>query len=496
MSKIRIIDKNSERAVRFERELLTYLRHPFIVNMIYSFQDYDNLYLIIDYLNGGDLRFHMCRTRRNLGFTEIETRFFIGCLILALEYIHSNNIIHRDIKPENLIFEKIGYLRITDFGIAKIYRKDNHNDTSGTPGYMSPEVIQCQNHTKAVDYYAIGIIGYELMMGRRPYNGKNRIDIREQILSFQAKINDYDLPKNWSKNSADFINNLLIRKPEKRLGFKSIEELKNHSWFDNFNWNDLSNKKMESPFIPPETDNYDKKYCNSVEQEDAATKERYEKIIKGKLNENAFINFTYYPLADNSNKIIKYNHHIIKKLNIPLHKRNISTELNYKLIENSILNERNNKKSKIFDKKNKNNKLIDYSLKYFNQRDSNKLYNRNNYLELISYRLNGNNTNYIDNKTNMSNNIIIKPKNNSENKTKHINNKKNNIVEKISTEKSMDLAKNNLKKKNSQIKKRRFNSYNGKFMNQIDIVNINNNNTNNKVVNERKILNKKNKINN
>jgi protein kinase A len=163
MSKTKIIDKKSEKSIKYERELLSRLKHPFIVNMQYAFQDHENLYLVMDLLTGGDLRYHVSRHRK---FSEEQTRFFIACILLGLEYIHNNNIIHRDIKPENLVLDERGYVRITDFGIAKLYQKENSSETSGTPGYMSPEVMCAQNHTIAVDYFALGVIAYEFMNGR------------------------------------------------------------------------------------------------------------------------------------------------------------------------------------------------------------------------------------------------------------------------------------------------------------------------------------------
>lgn len=135
----------------------------------------------MDLLNGGDLRYHICRHRR---FTEEQTSkfhgnqgvgFFIACLVAGLEYIHNKNIIHRDIKPENLVLDEegtlgdlnsIGYVRITDFGIARIWRPDNAQDTSGTPGYMAPEVMCRQNHGVSVDYFAVGVMAFECMFGR------------------------------------------------------------------------------------------------------------------------------------------------------------------------------------------------------------------------------------------------------------------------------------------------------------------------------------------
>lgn len=128
----------------------------------------------MDLLLGGDLRFHLARQKR---FTEEQTRFFVACLLQALEMVHGANIIHRDIKPENLVFDVNGYLKLTDFGIARESPKkdkngnleDNSNETSGTPGYMAPEVMCKNNHGIAADYFAIGVIAWECMYGRRPY---------------------------------------------------------------------------------------------------------------------------------------------------------------------------------------------------------------------------------------------------------------------------------------------------------------------------------------
>jgi len=110
----------------------------------------------------------------------------VACLVAGLEVCHEKNIIHRDIKPENLVIDEDGYLRITDFGIARIWRPENAQDTSGTPGYMAPEVMCRVNHTTTVDYFAVGVMAYECMFGRRPYVGKSRKEIRDHILSKQV----------------------------------------------------------------------------------------------------------------------------------------------------------------------------------------------------------------------------------------------------------------------------------------------------------------------
>ena len=419
MSKVRVIERRSEKSVLFERGLLAFLRHPFIVNLIYSFQDYENLYLVIDYLNGGDLRFHLCQKHL---FSEEQTKFFLANLILGLEYIHKNNVIHRDIKPENLILESKGYLRITDFGIAKIAQKCNYQDTSGTPGYMSPEVIKSQNHTKAVDYFAVGVIGYELMNGKRPYRGKNRKEIKEKMLAYQAEIKEDEIPIGWSKVACNFINGLLIRKPEKRLGYKSIEEIKKNIWFNNFNWNALAKKTIESPFIPPNKDNYDKKYCNSIDETGLKTKERYEEIMQSKYYEDCFKNFTFYCIEENKN-IIKNNNN---NSNNTIHKRFISTQLYYNnkgvTIDNNhnIIPHLKNQKKKSSNKNNIEKSLVQVFKKSLNSSNNrqNKLLNGPNlYLELLSSRSN----NTLQNSSCSKNNNIIAANTDGNNVTNLLN---------------------------------------------------------------------------
>jgi serum/glucocorticoid-regulated kinase 2 len=135
MSKAKIISKKSVTSVMNEKIFLAKLTHPFLVNMNCSFQDREHLYLIMDYLDGGDLRYHIGNRRY---FNERETKFFIANILIGLQFLHKHKVIHRDIKPENLVLDSQGYLRITDLGISRELKPENSCDTSGTPGYMAP----------------------------------------------------------------------------------------------------------------------------------------------------------------------------------------------------------------------------------------------------------------------------------------------------------------------------------------------------------------------
>ena len=164
---------------------------------------------------------------------------------------------------------------------------------------MAPEVMKGLGHSFSVDYFAIGIIGYEFMLGKRPYNGKNRNEIKEQMFTIQAKIKRNEIAKGWSLESRDFINKLLRRKPEQRLGsIDGIQELKEHYWLKYYPWKELENRTLPGPFIPEKRDNFDKKYCEGIEKISENTRLRYEEIAKSNSYKTAFINF-YFNKEDN-----------------------------------------------------------------------------------------------------------------------------------------------------------------------------------------------------
>ena len=204
-------------------------------------------------------------------------------------------MIHRDIKPENLLFDNRGYLKVTDFGIARISCDSGSQagELSGTPGYMAPEVMCKMDHGISVDYYALGVIAYECMLGHRPYNGKNRKEIRTAMLERQVLISDEEIPANWSKEAADFINMCIQRKPVNRLGEKGPYELRQHPWLANFPWVDLATGALQAPFVPnPSADNYD------LENSLSDWKDANDPLIRDSLellrNENLQVLFANY----------------------------------------------------------------------------------------------------------------------------------------------------------------------------------------------------------
>ena len=296
MFKVEIIDKKCQKDIIIELSLLSRIHHPFIVNAHFAFQDSDYLYLITDYFPHGDLRYQLIN---NKYYSETQIKFIISNVLLSLEYIHTNKIIHRDIKPENILIDEKGYLAITDFGIARFKEKNNSNEKSGTPGYMAPEVLFVQNHSFAVDYYALGIIGYELIFGKRPYVNIERKSLKQEIFAKEVQIKKEEICRRYSFECVDFINKMIKRKQNERLGFDGIKSIFNHPWLSDIDFKKLYLKEIESPldlFINP-GGNFDLKNVNYNKYLHLTnrTKRRYQKImINMKEYDHYFKDFYFY----------------------------------------------------------------------------------------------------------------------------------------------------------------------------------------------------------
>ena len=192
ISKVKAYMKKAIKSIIMERHILKHIHHKFITNLYFSFQDKDNLYFILDYFSGGDLRFYL---KKNVQFDERQIKFIVSNVIIGLRYLHNNNILHRDVKPENLIFDNKGYINLADFGISKkIENNKSIKERSGTPGYLSPEIILKKNQTFVCDYFSLGIVLYELIFLKRPFNGRNKEEIFDSILNKTIKLKKKNLP--------------------------------------------------------------------------------------------------------------------------------------------------------------------------------------------------------------------------------------------------------------------------------------------------------------
>ena len=322
ISKLKLLSYNSVSNIFSERDILSKLNNKFIINLIASFQDINNLYLLLELVKGGDLRFHLDHFKYTI--TEYQIKFLLTNLIFSLDYIHSNGIIHRDLKPENIIFDNNGYAKLTDFGIAKL-NSDNIYEISGTAEYMSPECLFGKKQKFYSDFYSLGVICYEIIFRRKPYNGKNKKELKQQILT--KKIHLYENSK-YSDKLCNFINKLLERSSYKRLGFKNgFKELEEHLLFNDMNWKNIYEQKEISPWkeiIDYSRENfyldeeiYDREFCQKEDLIGFNTQLRYQQIEQNLefANNNFFKNFTYIAFFNNINKIIlkENNENLMKK---------------------------------------------------------------------------------------------------------------------------------------------------------------------------------------
>ncbi|KAN0027011.1 hypothetical protein ACTFIU_009690 [Dictyostelium citrinum] len=244
IKKNHIIAKKSVVNTLAEKDILKKISHPFIVNLHYAFQNEKKLYLVMDFINGGQLFYHL---QKEAIFSEDQVRFYMAELILALEHLHDSDIVHRDLKPENILLDSQGHCILTDFGLAKLEVKTNNETFSfaGTLEYMAPEMIQHATCGKAVDWWSIGILMYDMMIGKPPFEHKNRALMQEKIISEKPKF-----PKFVSSSARSLINGLLTKDPTKRLGANGAIEIKRHPFFKSIQWRKIENKEITPPFIP------------------------------------------------------------------------------------------------------------------------------------------------------------------------------------------------------------------------------------------------------
>ncbi|KAL7419351.1 cytochrome c oxidase subunit 1 [Cryptotrichosporon argae] len=229
--------------IRSERRILERVRHPFVVELYATYQDNVNVYMLLSYIPGGELFSHLRRAGR---FTPDVTRFYLACIVLAIEHLHSRNIIYRDLKPENLLLDRSGYLRIADFGFAKVVQ-DRTFTLCGTPEYLAPEIVLSQGHGKAVDWWALGILAFEMLAGYPPFFDESPMGIYEKILR-----NEIAFPGHIDPYAKDLIRGLLTTDRSKRLGNLrgGAQDIRDHPWFSGVEWGQLERKGIGAPIVP------------------------------------------------------------------------------------------------------------------------------------------------------------------------------------------------------------------------------------------------------
>uniref|UniRef100_A0A182MDR8 non-specific serine/threonine protein kinase n=1 Tax=Anopheles culicifacies TaxID=139723 RepID=A0A182MDR8_9DIPT len=251
-----IIQKDEVAHTMAESRVLKTTNHPFLISLKYSFQTVDRLCFVMQYVNGGELFFHLSRERI---FPEDRTRFYAAEIISALGYLHSHGIIYRDLKLENLLLDKDGHIKIADFGLCKedITYGRTTKTFCGTPEYLAPEVLEDNDYGHAVDWWGTGVVMYEMICGRLPFYNRDHDILFTLILMEEVKF-----PRNISPNARSLLSGLLVKNPKQRLGGgpDDAKEIMAHPFFVSINWSDLVAKRITPPFKPQVTSDTDTRY--------------------------------------------------------------------------------------------------------------------------------------------------------------------------------------------------------------------------------------------
>ncbi|KAL2126850.1 hypothetical protein VTI74DRAFT_137 [Chaetomium olivicolor] len=245
LKKAQVVKMKQVEHTNDERRMLGEVKHPFLITLWGTFQDAKNLYMVMDFVEGGEL---FSLLRRSGRFPNPVAKFYAAEVTLALEYLHSRNIIYRDLKPENLLLDRHGHLKITDFGFAKRV-PDKTWTLCGTPDYLAPEVVSNKGYNKSVDWWSLGILIYEMLCGYTPFwDGGSPMKIYENILRGKVKYPAYVNP-----DAQDLLERLITADLTKRLGnlYGGSEDVKNHPWFAEVTWDRLARKDIDAPYSPP-----------------------------------------------------------------------------------------------------------------------------------------------------------------------------------------------------------------------------------------------------
>ena len=254
--------KKQELHTKTERDLMVKINCPFIVNIKSAFQDNSKLYMVSEFMQGGDMFFHM-HDGQIVIFNNEKTKFYILELVLAIEFLHKNNMVYRDLKPENILLDSKGHVKLTDFGLSKILDEESDKAFTicGTPQYLAPEVLLKKGYDKAVDWWSLGCVMYEMLSGKLPFAIKRGIKLSTKI--YEKGV---EFPKNMNNDAKDLIQKLLVVDPKDRLGEgpDGSEKIKSHPFFKGVNWKDAWQKKIKPPFIPKLKNDTDLRYFDSM----------------------------------------------------------------------------------------------------------------------------------------------------------------------------------------------------------------------------------------
>jgi len=260
LKKQHIVETQQQEHVYSEKNILMSCRHHFITRLYKTFKDKKYIYMLMEASLGGEL-WTILRDRG--WFDDSTTRFYIACVVSAFEYLHGQGIIYRDLKPENLLLDKDGYIKMVDFGFSKNVDGGRKTWTfCGTPEYVAPEIILNKGHDRAVDFWSLGILMYELLAGTPPFTASDPMKVYNIILRGFDQI---DVPRHVNRTAVTLMKRFCRENPVERIGYQKdgVNDIKKHRWFQGFDWDGLDKKTLTPPIKPTvkgssDTSNFDK----------------------------------------------------------------------------------------------------------------------------------------------------------------------------------------------------------------------------------------------
>jgi len=281
-----IIQRKQVLHTKYEKNILQKIQHPFIVKLYYAFQTNDKLYMVMDFINGGELFFHLKKEGR---FSEERVKLYAAEIVLALLHLHSLDIVYRDLKPENILLDANGHIIITDFGLSKEIKEEGGTHTfCGTPEYLAPEVLKGKGHGMAVDWWSLGTLLFEMLTGLPPFYSQNVGIMYQKVLNSELRFPSY-----LSEDVKFLLSGLLTREVDKRLG-NNGQDIKQHPWFSTIDWDKLLRKEIVPPFVPKVRNELDVTQIDPLFTREAPKDSYVESNLSASLlQQNTFDEFTF-----------------------------------------------------------------------------------------------------------------------------------------------------------------------------------------------------------
>ncbi|XP_065599874.1 protein kinase C theta type [Cyrtonyx montezumae] len=280
-----LMDDDVECTMVEKRVLSLAWEHPFLTHVFCTFQTKENLFFVMEYLNGGDLMFHIQSCHK---FDLPRATFYAAEIISGLQFLHSKGIIYRDLKLDNVLLDSEGHIKIADFGMCKenMFGDAKTSTFCGTPDYIAPEILLGQKYNTSVDWWSFGVLLYEMLIGQSPFHGQDEEELFQSI-----RMDNPFYPRWLDKDAKDILVKLFVREPERRLGPRG--NIRQHAFFREINWEALEERRMEPPFkprvkSPSDCSNFDKEFLSEKPRLSCA-----DRALINSMDQNMFRNFSF-----------------------------------------------------------------------------------------------------------------------------------------------------------------------------------------------------------